>query len=387
MRIALLAWESLHSIHVGGAGTHVTELAAALARKDHEVHVFTRMGPGQAELQQIHTVWYHRCPFDLDSSFVDEIQNMCRSFVYHLFATEDYTGAGFDVVHAHDWLTSNAMVWIKEGRGRKGILTIHSTEYGRCGNAFWDGPSARIRDHERHGTYSADRVIAVSETLKKEIMWMYNVPGWKVNIIYNGIDVRVFDAKVCDPERIRQKYGVGRLDPLILFSGRLVYQKGPDLLVEAAPAILGDYPDAKFFFAGDGEMRWGCEQRANQLGISPACRFVGYLDMDELIDLYKISDAVCIPSRNEPFGIVVLEAWSAGKPVVVTQNGGPNEFVWHEVNGLKIHPDPQSVAWGIGRLFDDVERAKWMGRNGRVAAEVGFTWDAIADRTLTVYRS
>ena len=88
---------------------------------------------------------------------MDEVQEMCRSFVWHFFQTEDYIGH-FDVVHAHDWLASNAMVWIKQGRrDHRAVLTMHSTEYGRCGNNFWDGASARIRDHERHGTYCADR--------------------------------------------------------------------------------------------------------------------------------------------------------------------------------------------------------------------------------------
>lgn len=81
----------------------------------------------------------------------------------------------------------------------------------------------------------------------------------------------------------------------------------------------------------------------------------------------------------------MLEAWSASKPVIATQNGGPNEFVWHQVNGLKIYPQSDSVAWGVATLLSDIERAQWMGRNGRIAAEVGFTWDAIADRTMSVY--
>jgi len=82
---------------------------------------------------------------------------------------------------------------------------------------------------------------------------------------------------------------------------------------------------------------------------------------------------------------VVLEAWSAGKPVIATKNGGPDEYVWHEVNGLKISPNPDSVAWGIGTLFTNWEWARWMGRNGRVAVESGFTWDAVADRVAHVY--
>jgi glycosyltransferase involved in cell wall biosynthesis len=94
---------------------------------------------------------------------------------------------------------------------------------------------------------------------------------------------------------------------------------------------------------------------------------------------------VCVPSRNEPFGIVVLEGWSAGKPVVVSKNGGPDEYVWHEVNGLKISPNSQSVGWGLGTLFTNFDWARWMGRNGRAAVESGFTWDHVADRVLDVY--
>jgi glycosyltransferase involved in cell wall biosynthesis len=105
----------------------------------------------------------------------------------------------------------------------------------------------------------------------------------------------------------------------------------------------------------------------------------------ELVNLYKISDVVCVPSRNEPFGITVLEAWSAGKPVIASENGGPGEFVWHQVTGLKIYPTPDSIAWGIGTLFTDFEWARWMGRNGRAAAEAAFSWDTVADRVLRVY--
>ena len=385
MRIALLTWESLHSIPVGGVAAHVTELAAALERKGNEVHVFTRGGWGQSHLERIHGVWYHRCPFDLNRNFVDEIQNMCRSFVHHVFATENYMAAAFDIIHAHDWLASNAMVWIKQGRMRKAILTIHSSEYGRCANNFWSGQSARIREHERHATYCADRVIAVSGALKGELMWMYNLPDWKVNVIHNGVAVHAFDGWIPDPGVIRRGYAIGPLDPMVLFSGRMTTQKGPDLLVEAIPMVLRYYPRAKFVFAGAGDLRGSCEQRANQLGVAHACRFLGYRGGVELQNLYKISDVVCVPSRNEPFGITILEAWSAGKPVVASKNGGPNEIVWHEVTGLKIYPTPESIAWGLGTLFTNFEWARWMGRNGRVAAETAFSWDVIADRTLGVY--
>ena len=160
MRIALLTWEALHSIPVGGVGAHATELAAALERKGHEVHVFTRIGHGQPHYQRIDGVHYHRCPFALHPEFVEEVNNMCRSFVHYVFETENFVGP-FDVIHAHDWLAANAMIWIKQGRGRKAVFTIHSTEYGRCGNNFFGGRCARIRYQERAAGYWADRVIAV----------------------------------------------------------------------------------------------------------------------------------------------------------------------------------------------------------------------------------
>ncbi|MCM8819618.1 MAG: glycosyltransferase family 4 protein [Candidatus Omnitrophica bacterium] len=387
MKIAILSWESLYSICVGGVGVHVTELAAALERKGNEVHVFTRLGSShQPWYEKIHGVHYHRVPFTQHSDFVEEINNMCRSFVHTVFGVEDYMGDHFDIIHAHDWLTSNAMVWIKEGRGRKGILTIHSTEYGRCGNNFFNGRSARIRDHERHGTFCADRVITVSGALKNEIMWMYNVPDWKVNVIFNGVNPHNYDGWI-DPGAVKMQYGIGPLDPVVLFSGRIVYQKGPDLLVEAIPYILKYYPHAKFVFAGDGEMRWSVEERARHIGVSHACRFLGYQNGWRLIDLYKACDCVCVPSRNEPFGIVILEAWSAGKPVVASSNGGPSEIIWHDVTGLKVYPYPESIAWGIGTLFSDFEHARWMGRNGRIAVETAFSWDVIAEQVLGVYHS
>jgi glycosyltransferase involved in cell wall biosynthesis len=383
MRIALLSWESLHSIVVGGVAVHVTELGAALERKGHEVHIFTRVGPGQPLYDWIDGVHYHRCPYPFHPDFVDDVNNMCRAFVDHVFAVEDHLGP-FDIIHAHDWLAANAMIWIKHGRERRGILTIHATEYARCGNTFPGGQSHRVRDQERAGTYWADHVIAVSQATKDELLWMYEVPDWKVTVAPNGVSANRFDREV-DVAEVRARYQIGPLDPTILFCGRLVWQKGPDLLMEAVPSILRHYDRAKFIFAGDGGMRGQLEDRARQLGVAHATRFLGHMNGDGLVDIFKSCDVVCVPSRNEPFGIVVLEAWSAEKAVVVTQCGGPNEFVDHEVNGLKIHPNVDSVAWGLGTALADFDRARSLGRNGRHTVTSRFTWDAVAAATLKVY--
>jgi glycogen synthase len=386
MRIGIFSWESIHSVHVGGVALHVTELACALERKGHEVHVFTRMGrPDHAQYEQIHGVHYHRCPFEPNQDFIEEINSMCRSFVNAYFATEDLIGC-FDVVHAHDWLTANAMAWVKQGRGTKAVLTLHSTEYGRCGNNFFGGNSERVRGIEGSGAFMADSIITVSKALKNEVLWQYGVPEWKANVVYNGIAYRNFDGWV-DPAGVRSQYGIGPFDPMALYVGRIVYQKGVDLLIDAIPHILKYHGNAKFVFAGDGEMRSSVEEQARERGVSHAVRFLGHQRGWKLADLYKACDCVCVPSRNEPFGLVVLEAWSAGKPVIATSRGGPSEIVWHDVNGYQIEPNPESIAWGIGTLFSDFDHARWMGRNGRVAVETVFSWDIVADEVLTVYGS
>lgn len=384
MRIAILTWESLHSVSVGGVAVHTTELAAALERKGHEVHMFTRMRwEGDWQYDKIDGVHYHRVPYRGSNDFIDDINQMCRAFVDSVFHTENYMGAHFDIVHAHDWMSSNAMVWIKQGRGRKAILTIHSTEYGRCGNNFYGGPSVRIMDHERHGTYNADKVITVSQMLKNELAWIYNLPDWKTSVIPNGISFDQFNGFV-DPGSIKGRYGIGPLDPTVLFVGRMTSQKGPDLLVSAIPYVLRYYSNAKFIFSGNGDMRAHVENLARSLGVAHACRFYGVFPRGELIDLYKACDCVAVPSRNEPFGIVVLEAWASGKPVIATHNG--TEFVWHNVNGLKVYPNPESIAWGIGSLFANFEHARWMGSKGREAVENSFSWDTVAEHTLGVYQ-
>ena len=385
MRIALFSWETLHSVAVGGVGVHVTELAAALQRRQHEVHVFTRQGHQQPLYELIHGVHYHRCPFALHPNFVDEVNNMCRAFVHTFFCVEDHVGK-FDVVHAHDWLASNAMVWIKEGRDRRGVLTIHSTEYGRNGNRFFGGQAVRVQDHERHGTYCADRVITVSNQLREEVKWLYNLPDHKTKMVYNGVNSEAFDYAV-DPGAVKGRYAIGPLDPTVLFAGRMVVQKGPDILVRAMPYVLRYYPHAKFVFAGDGHMRNEVGGLAHHLGVGHSLRLLGDRRGRELHDLFKACDVVAVPSRNEPFGIVILEGWSAHKPVVSTKRGGPAEFVWHGVNGLQVDDTPESVAWGLGTLLADHNRCRWMGRNGRAAVDAVFSWDCIAEQTEQVYAS
>lgn len=386
MRIAMLSWESQHSILAGGVGVHVSEISDALQQLGHEVHVFTRRGPNQSVHGFGDRVNYHRCDYAPQPDFVDDINSMCRAFVERVLRISDLLGP-FDVIHAHDWLTANAMIWITQARGWPSILTIHSTEYARCGNALpQNSTSDRIRYQEWAGLDWADHVIAVSAAVKHELIEIYRTPADKIAIVHNGVHADRFSTNT-DPVDTKRRNGIQGAAPVVLFCGRLSFHKGADLLLQAIPPLLRFYPDARVAFVGDGEMRSRLESDSRLWGIDHAVHFLGYRHGRELPELYGMADVVCVPSRNEPFGIVVLEAWSASKPLVVTQIGGPAEYVRHNVTGLHVYPHPDSIGWGLGTVFHDWATAQQMGRNGRRVAESLFTWDTIARRTQAVYAS
>ena len=387
MNIALCSWESMYSVAVGGLAAHVSELATSLARRGHDVHVFTRMGERQQRYSFLDGVHYHRCPFDAGSDFATYAKRMCDSFVWHLVETEAFLNRPFDIVHGHDWMAVPALVRMKNEYGRHVVFTVHSTEYGRCGNSFPDSPmSGHIRHLEWEGAYVAERVICVSKSLAREIQWCYSVPADKVFTVYNGVDISKFKGRI-DGRRVRRLYEIGADDPTVLFAGRMAWQKGPDLLVEALPGVLAEFPRAKVLFAGDGDMRPGLESRVAAIGHAGQTRFVGHQSGQSLVNLFKSSDIICVPSRNEPFGIVILEAWSARRPVVATRTGGPAEFVRDNQNGITVDLGVAEVGQGLRRLLGDRAGARRMGSNGRREAELRFTWAHAARATEALYES
>ena len=371
LKIAIFCWESLYAERVGGLARAATHLAETLAQH-HEVHFFTR---GGIQDQTINGVHYHYCQ-PQGNNIVEYCNSMSLLMVENFYKFD--TGRKFDYLHFNDWHAVQALHILQD---RNTILTYHSTEYGRSGNQFGDWWEFKeISGKEWYGGLIAKRVTAVSTTLKNEVMQLYNVPDWKCDVVPNGVVPHQFRAEI-DAGEVKQAYGIHPFAPLILFIGRLVYQKGPDLLIEAMRTVCQNHWDAKLIVAGEGDMHQFLVERAKDL---PA-NFVGYVPDSEYVRLLNACDLVVIPSRNEPFGLVLLEAWSAEKGVVASNVGGLSENIDAFVDGVKVEPTPDSLAWGINTVIDDPSQAVALGKRGRKKIDRKFLWGPIGEKMTETY--
>jgi glycosyltransferase involved in cell wall biosynthesis len=283
----------------------------------------------------------------------------------------------FDILHGHDWHPVPALIRLKRDLGIPYILTMHSTEQGRGGSY------REISHREQQGISEASRVIVTSKRLMKEVMSIYPTPGDKIDIVPNGI-ARGKMKKGVNSARVKERYGIRKSSLTVLFCGRMVHQKGPDLLVEAIPQVAKRFKDVVFIFVGDGNLRARCIDRARKLGIAEKCRFLGYISEPEKEGLLNACDIVCVPSRNEPFGIVVLEAWDACKPVVATE---AVSIIKNFKDGLLAYIQPESLAWCINRLLDNPYEMQKLARTGNERIKTEFNWNIIAKNTEPIYYS
>jgi glycosyltransferase involved in cell wall biosynthesis len=377
IRIGMFSWESLHSIRVGGISPHVSELSEALAAEGHEVHLFTRGNENSDEV--INGVHYHGIACDRTGGIVEQMNRMCDGMYCRFLDVREKAGE-FDILHGHDWHPVNVLCRIKAQFGLPFVLTFHSTEWGRNGNLHGDWWEAKEISHrEWLGGYEASDVIVTSTILKEEIQHIYKIPDYKMWEVPNGINVGKIKRKV-DPGKIKENYGIHPYRPVVLFTGRMSYQKGPDILVEAASKVLKKR-DAQFVLIGEGEMRAQCENQAYRLGIGDSCNFLGYAPDNTVIDWFNACDLVCVPSRNEPFGIVVLEAWDAKKPVVASDAVA---LVENFRTGVIAHKEPSSIAWGLNYVLEGLGRNK-MGEKGYDLLKKRYNWGTIARKTIEVY--
>ena len=290
---------------------------------------------------------------------------------------------GFDVIHAHDWLVTYAAKSLKNAYDIPIVATIHATEAGR-NSGIHDETQRYINDTEWLLTYEATEVIVNSNYMKNEIQRLFGLPFDKINVIPNGINLSNFTG-IESEYGFRRQYAMDN-EKIILYVGRLVYEKGVQHLIAAMPKILSNYNDAKLIIAGRGGMMDELRAEASNLGLNDKIYFTGYLNSKQVQKMYKCADVAVFPSTYEPFGIVALEAMLAGVPTVVSDVGGLDEIVTHGVDGMKSYAgNANSIADSVTALLYDHQLATNVSKKAKQKVKDQFNWEKIAQDTHFTY--
>jgi glycosyltransferase involved in cell wall biosynthesis len=244
-----------------------------------------------------------------------------------------------------------------------------------------------IHETEAWLTYEAWKVICCSDYMISHVRWAFGLPPDKLVRVPNGVNFEAYARKENENvSQFRSRFALPQ-EKIVLFVGRLVHEKGAQVLVSAIPKVL-EKVDAKFVFVGNGYMKDQLSDLVRGMGIGHKVMFTGFVDDETLRKLQKCADVSVVPSLFEPFGIVALEAMAAGSPVVVSDTGGLSEIVNHEVDGVKVFTaNPDSLSWGIIRVLKEESFANRLKTNAQRKVREKHDWDTIAQQTKTVYEA
>ena len=383
MKILMLTWEYPPRI-VGGIARVVHDLSKRLIKDGHEVTVVTYKDGDVPYYENDKGVEVYRVDNYMihPNNFIDWILQLNFNMIAK--ATEIINKEGkFDVIHAHDWLVGNVAKVLKNAFDIPLVSTIHATEAGR-NSGIHDETQRYINDTEWLLTYESTEVIVNSNYMKGHVQGLFGLPFDKINVIPNGINVNNFTGIDRDYD-FRRQYAMDN-EKIILYVGRLVFEKGVQHLISAMPKILANYHDAKLVIAGKGGMLDELRAQAFNMGIADKVYFTGYLNSKQVQKMYKCADVAVFPSTYEPFGIVALEAMLAGVPTVVSDIGGLNEIVEHRVDGMKSYAgNANSIADSVLSLLYDPQLAANVAKRARIKVKENFNWNKIAQDTHYIY--
>jgi glycosyltransferase involved in cell wall biosynthesis len=220
-----------------------------------------------------------------------------------------------DVVHGHDWMTYPAAIRAAREADVPLVVHVHSLEHDRA------GPRANpaIVEIEQQGFDAADAIVCVSRYTADTVARRYRVDETKLRVVHNA-----GPAPVAAP-RPRRRRRIA--EPVVLFLGRVTYQKGPEAFLEAARRVVSVELNVKFVVAGSGDLYRLLVERAARLGLARHVHFTGFLAGDDVERAYASADVYVLPSVSEPFGITPLEAAARDVPVIVSRQSGVVEVL------------------------------------------------------------
>ena len=382
MRVAVLTKEWPPEIY-GGAGVHVDQLVPQLrGLVDVDVHCFGDPRPDATA---------YRAPAELDGA-----NAALATLGVDLLMAQGVGGA--DLAHSHTWYANMAGHLAGRLHGIPHVITAHSLEPLRPWKAEQLGGGYRVSSWVEEQCYrAADGIIAVSNGMRNDVLASYpQIDPERVHVVHNGIDTEVY--RPTDATRAMARHGIPGDKPFVLFVGRITRQKGlPHLL----KAVRGMGEDARLVLCASSpdtaelgeEVRAGVAALRAEHGEGSVVWIEEMMPKQDVIALYSAAAAFVCPSVYEPLGIVNLEAMACGTAVVASDVGGIPEVVADGETGLLVHYDqaaPEAfeaaLAVALDRVVADPAAADRMGAAGRIRAAEHFGWDAIAAKTVEVYR-
>ena len=386
MRILHLSWE-YPPVMYGGLGRHVHALAETQAARGDDVVVISQSAEGAADDEILNGVRVIRVmptaphvPFD-PTNLIGWVSG------FNVAVTR--AGLGLlsewrpDVVHGHDWLVAQSAVMLREAAALPLVVTMHATEAGRHQGWLPSDVSHAIHSVEHWVTHEATRIIACSEHMRWEVQRLFDPAKGTIAVIPNGIDP---DQWVVSPSRrakARREFGT----PLVVFAGRLEWEKGVHTLIEATPSLRRRVPGVNVVIAGRGGAEDRLRTAAREKRLGRAVTFTGWMLERDLRALIAGADAVVVPSIYEPFGIVALEAATLGSPLVVSRTGGLAELVEDGRTGWTFATgDATGLAEAVEAALTDRRAARRYAAAARTVVLERHGWPAIAARTRVLYR-
>lgn len=297
------------------------------------------------------------------SDLFSEINN------YALIARVIAENNQFEIIHAHDWLTFPAGIAVKQVSGKPLIVHVHSTDFDRSGGKI--NPS--IFAIEKHGFEQSDKIIAVSNRIKKRLIADYDIEPSKITTVYNAINPLKSGVR-----KVKRKFA----EKVVTFLGRITVQKGPEYFLEVARLVLQRMKNVRFVMAGNGDMMAKMVGLSAKYGISNKFHFTGFLRGNEIRELLQVSDVFVMPSVSEPFGITPLEAMQAKVPVIISLQSGVSELIRNVIK--TDFWDIEAMADAIHAIISHHPLSKVMATEGNLEVDA-LNWEHAACDIRNIY--
>lgn len=392
MKILMLGWE-LPPHNSGGLGVACYQLCKALKTKDIDIefilpydaeHDIDFMEITPANPQGAYTVMEAGGVYDskryIHADGKEEwLDIVGQQTLYEHSVAKLVDSKQFDVIHAHDWLTFRAGLRARAASNCPLILHVHSIERDRAGGGIGN---PIVREIESMAFLLADRIVAVSEHTRRQIMHDYRIPGDKIDVVHNSIDRGMMTP--LDDSNAYQYLTHLKTEgwKVVTNVGRLTIQKGLFNLMAAAKEVVAREPKTMFLLVGNGEQYNELVALSAEMGISRNVIFTGFQRGKNWRDSFGIADLFVMPSISEPYGLTALEAIEYGAPVLISKQTGVGETIR---NCLRVDSwDVPELANQITALVQNDSLREELHHNA-YRELVDLSWSDAADKLKTIY--